>query len=96
MPIYNGLGELDSLDYIDAAASLKTLQEEQAEAERTGERSIVVGVKVRLSDQVTNGVGENELEAYRTAQGLAKDSGANTAACARVLLVYCVAQGTIL
>ena len=75
MPIYNGLGELDSLDYIDAESSLRTLQEEQAEAERTGERSIVVGVKVRLSDQVTNGVCENELVAYRTAQGLAKDSG---------------------
>lgn len=74
VPIYQGIGELDSLDYIDAELALHTLQKEKMEADSTGERSIVVGVKIRLSDQVTDGVREVELEAYRTAQKLAADA----------------------
>jgi dihydroorotase len=75
VPIYNGLGELDSLDYIDADLALRTLQKEKAEEEASGEKSIVVGVKIRLTEQVTNSVGAVELEAYRTAQKLAADAG---------------------
>jgi hypothetical protein len=36
------------------AQALKTLQEEKAQAEASGEKSIVVGVKIRLTEQVTN------------------------------------------
>lgn len=74
VPIYNGLGELDTLDYIDAGNALKTLQREKAEEQASGEKSIVVGVKIRLTEQVTNAVGAVELEAYRIAQKLAADA----------------------